>query len=183
MFPPILNIPDLLSWCHSSLRLDNFHFDFELIELSHLFGLSFPHFFSVELLIRSFRRRLWSWRHWDPPGSQSQLIPLLHLETESLSRTFSSPRTATRPHLLSPHPCWSLPVLPFPLVNPSARSESMFCVGSCIGAVGLENGDGVDSCCITTVGCWSSKVTFAIDPTPAPTALELSLSFTRRVSG
>ena len=86
MFPPILNIPDLLSWCHSSLRLDNFHFDFELIELSHLFGLSFPHFFSVELLTRLFRRRLWSWRHWDPSGSQSQLIPLLHLETESLSR-------------------------------------------------------------------------------------------------
>ena len=69
-----------------------------------------------------------------------------------------------------------IPVLPFPSVNPSARSECFF-VGSCIGAVELENGDGDGSCCITAVGFWSSTVMFAIYPTPAPTALELSFSF------
>ena len=53
----------------------------------------------------------------------------------------------------------------------------MICVGSCIGAVGREDDDGDSSCCITAVGCWSSTVIFAIDPTPAPTVLELSLSF------
>ena len=61
------------------------------------------------------------------------------------------------------------------LVNKA--SSLTFCVGSCIGAVGLEDSDDEGSCCITAVGCWSSTVILAIDPTIAPTALELSLSF------
>ena len=158
-------------------------------------------------------------RHWDPRGPQSHLIPVLRLETESLSRTFSSLRTATHPplgqelsqrrfrrsranYLLSSHPCWmvlaqgeqSIPIIgaivdgcpdfafatglldislgnvsfsrtPFALcvhVLSISIGESIcsFCVTSCIGAGGLENGDGDGSCCITTVGCWSSTVFF-----------------------
>ena len=60
------------------------------------------------------------------------------------------------------------------LVN---KASLTFCVGSCIGAVGLEDSDDEGSCGITAVGCWSSTVILAIDPTIAPTALELSLSF------
>ena len=62
-------------------------------------------------------------------------------------------------------------------IGESICSFWMFCVGSCIGATRLEDDDDDLSCCITAVGCWSSTVIFAIDPTPAPTALELSLSF------
>ena len=37
-------LPCLLSWCHSSFRLDNLRFDFEIIKLLHLFGFSFSAF-------------------------------------------------------------------------------------------------------------------------------------------
>ena len=92
---------------------------------------------------------------------------LLVLETLGSSpRRFRQSRTDC---LLSSRPCW--------MVLGQGESISIFCVGSCISAVRLENGDGDGSCCITAVGCWSSAVIFAIDPTPAQTTLELSLSF------